>query len=744
MSMLSKYQSNISYDAFIKRFKGDVAGGLTAGLIPLPKAMALGALIFAPLGPEYIAMGLAAGLISLAISNIVGALYTGLPIMNSVPDSLSSFMLLAALELALFNPPAGLSASLIPAFAITALFFTVFMSGFFQIILGLTKAGNIAKYIPYPVLAGLLNGSAVMIIFSQMGAIMGYPDKVPWFEFTSHFELFQPLTLIIAIIVCCSVRFGPSISTKVPAPLYGIGAGVVAYYCLTLFGFNNQLGSVIGAIPATLPTPHLADDFINFVVNNKDWQLLADLSYLALGIAAINSLRTLLVCSAAEGLTLEQSKSNRELVGQGMSNMATALFAGISTTGSMPSVQANHTYGGRTAWSRTIAGIFTLAVLILLHPLMALVPAVVLAGMLIMIGIESFDKWSISQLTNILSARKRGDNGPLVNTLVTVSVTSFLVFLGIVEALAFGIFISLVLFLSRMSRSPIRREFLGHEVSSNTQRAHIESSCLDRHGAEIRGIELQGALFFGTAYQTSLRAENLIDIGVKTIVLDFKHVIDIDCTGAKVIHQLIQKAKNKKVNLLLSAININSLVHQELLNLMQATEIEEQIYPNINGALTAAEDALLDQLIGTNRYHQQLPLSQIQALSDITEKELAKVSHHFKKMVFNSEQYVVRQGDEGDSVFYISSGRADIVLQHENTDLHLGKLCPGTAFGEMSLLDKKNRSTDIRAEGILELYNISQQSLQTILQTEPNIAFKILTGLGKELATRVRMKNQLS
>ena len=149
-------------------FRGDLAGGITAALIPLPKAMALGALVLSPLGPEYISTGIAAGLISLVTANITTAILGDMPIMNNSPFSLSSFMLLAALG-NIVAAAGGHVDGQAQAFTMVAfLCLTVLMSGGFQCVFGLLRLGDLAKYIPYPVLAGLLNGSAFLIILSQV------------------------------------------------------------------------------------------------------------------------------------------------------------------------------------------------------------------------------------------------------------------------------------------------------------------------------------------------------------------------------------------------------------------------------------------------------------------------------------------------------------------------------------------------------------------------------------------------
>lgn len=727
-----------------KTLKGDIIGGMTAGLIPLPRAMALGALILAPLGIEYVALGLAAGLIALGLSNIAGSLYGGLPIMNNAPYSLSSFMLLAAVELAIIHfSGQGLSTDILAASVFAALFFTVFISGGVQVLFGIARLGSIVKYVPYPVLAGLLNGSAILIILTQIGPLLGFENRVSIADIVAQADKIQPLTFLVGVTVFLATRYGSKVTKAIPAPLLGILAGVIVYYVFQYAG-GTGLGPLIGTIPSGLPTPEFADDFYMLLMTAETWPLVIDLMVLAFGIAAINSIRSLIVCSAGEAILMERAKPNRELIGVGMGNMLSGVFGGIGTAGSISSMTANHVYGGRTSLSRAVSGIFALLVLLFLHPVVALIPAVVLSGMLVFISLESIDKWSVTQIRQVPGSLKRRDKGPLINALTVLLVTVTLVFFGIFEALIVGLGVSLMTFLLRMSRSPVRKIFTGDVVHSNTQRSKHEFELLQKEGRVVMGLELQGALFFGTADELALLVENHIKDGAKIIILDFRRVIDIDCTGAKVIVQMMGKAKKSGATVLVSAIRTQDAAHTELVNLLGREMLRNMSFDAMPSALSVAENCLLSEVLGETRYAKPLGLAQMDSLSHVAEAELDLVKHYFEIKTYSQGEQIVKQADEGDSVFYISSGRAGVLVREGEQKIDVATLCPGTVFGEMSLLDERVRSSDVVARDDLQVYCFSRESLFEILHNQPNIAFKIISGLGMELATRIRISNHLA
>ena len=230
---------------------GDFAGGTTATVLAIPEAMAYGAIVFAPLGPEYIAMGVVAGLIALCFSNLFAAGCGGVGVMISGPYSMTSLMMASAVMIIVGKLPDQNVNTVLGL-----LFFMLFISGLFQVLFGLLKIGEVVKYIPYPVTSGLLNGTAILILLSQIGPILGIPGEI----LPLDVDGIQPLTLLVGLITAMVIWYGPRFTRKIPAPFLGIGAGTLVYYVLSFTGFSKNLGLTICAIPFTVPTPKYAVD----------------------------------------------------------------------------------------------------------------------------------------------------------------------------------------------------------------------------------------------------------------------------------------------------------------------------------------------------------------------------------------------------------------------------------------------------------------------------------------------------
>ena len=187
---------------------GDIAGGTTATIL------AYGTIVFAPLGPDYVGLGVVAGLIALCFSNLGAAASGGVRVMNNGPYSLSSLMLASSITIIARNVSNANVTTVIGL-----LLFIVFLCGLFQIVFGLLKFGELVKYIPYPVTSGLLNGTAILIFLGQIRPMLGLSGKNSLLDFGS----IQPFTFLVGLVTVLAVQCGSKLTRKIPAPFLGIG-----------------------------------------------------------------------------------------------------------------------------------------------------------------------------------------------------------------------------------------------------------------------------------------------------------------------------------------------------------------------------------------------------------------------------------------------------------------------------------------------------------------------------------------
>jgi len=732
--------TNNSHTQTKPSLRGDIVGGITASVLAMAESMAYGALALAPLGIEYAALGSAAGLIALAFSNLGASIFSGVRIMINGPYAMTSLMLSSALAIIVKEITQDATTALV------FLFLTVFLTGLLQIFFGFLKLGNLAKYIPYPVVAGLSNGTAILILFNQIKPLLGVDGSSHHGGFITLLRSIQPMTLIVGLITIISVWQGKKFLRGFPPSLAGILIGTASFYVISLVATDQPLGSVIGAIPFTVPTPKYAFQFLKLSATGELFAHLITIAPLAGGIAIILSLKTMLNSVSADNITQTRSNNNHELIGQGLGNMLAALFGGIASVGTRTNTNANYSAGGRNARSKLFSGIFTLIAILLLGPLLRFVPKVVLAGILVMVAMSAFDPWGIQTLKRIVSTN--GHPRDLQEDLaIIILVMAITITVGVFEAAGVGLIIALAVFVFRMSKDTIRREFDVCRVRSHVSRPDEESQILAQHGRLIKAFELEGVLFFGSADRLASRLDPLIDGDTEFFVLDFKRISHVDSTGGNILAQLQKKCHQVGKFLLISGIKERRSILKSLStngvvlhNLSGAS-----VFPEIEDALAWAEDQLLDEFLDPKRRDKAIPLKNIKVFSQLNAEELDILFYHISSTEYDDKCILFRQGDSGNEIFFIQKGRVDIFLDFENEHKRkrIVALSAGTVMGEIEVLDKKSRSATAVANGRLTCMVLSMESIQTLAREHPDMTHKILLGLGRELAGKVRNMNAL-
>lgn len=720
--------------------RGDIIGGITASVLAMAESMAYGALALAPLGLEYALLGSAAGLIALAFSNIGASLFSGVQIMINGPYALTSLMLATALRIITEE------ISNDPIVALIYLFLIVLIAGLIQILFGVLRLGNLTKYVPYPVIAGLSNGTAILILVGQFLPLLGVDRKLAQGDLQYVVANAQPLTLLVGILTILATWLGKKYLKRFPAPLIGVAGGTIAFYLLSLITGLQPTNALMGAIPFVLPTPRYAWQFWQLFSNQGFLLNLVKLLPLAGSIAVVLSLKTLLNAISADNLTQERSNNNQELISQGAGNSLAALFGGIASVGTRTNTSANYVAGGRASRSKLFCGLFALLTIILFGPLLRFIPKVVLAGILVTVAISAFDTWSLNTLQQAMTRRYNFKN-ILEDTVIILLVMFGTIFAGVFEAVGLGLVIALIVFILRMSKDIIRRDFDARSVRSHVNRPEGEALILEQHGHLIRIFELEGVLFFGSADKLADHLEPLLDTDIRYIILDFKRISDIDSTGVNIlgrIYKLFQMADKK---LLLSGIQ----EHQATIRSLDTNGIMEKGFTGqndfiaIEDALAWAEDQLLDEFLDPKRHTKAIALQNIKTFDQLNAVELDRLFYFVHLIEYEDRSILFRQGDSGDEIFFIQKGRVDIYSDFGNGSKRkrIAALSAGTVLGEIEVLDKKSRSGTAVANGHLTCLVLSMESIQTLARKYPEMTYKILLGLGKELAGKVRIMNAL-
>ena len=720
--------------------RGDFFGGITASVVALPLAIAFGVAAFVPLGPDYVAQGALAGLYAFIIAGFLASIFGGTPAQITGPTAPMAVVITAFIARFARDPEfAHLGVSTAEAILLMVAA-TILLAAIFQIVMGILGGGRLIKYIPFPVVSGIMNGVAVLIFLSQIRPFFGVGDSVSFSALITGQAAFNPVTVAVGVVTIIATVYAGRLIRVIPAALIGVGAGIATYFLIGFTASPDLLQSqsnplIVGSIPSALPTPDKALSFINFAAEIP----LSKWVYIiipALTLSILASLDTLLTSVVADMETKTKHNSKRELIGQGIGNVGSAIFGGLPAAGTTTVTMVNIKNGGRTRLSGVINSVSVLLVVLVLSPAVKWIPLSALADILMVTAVQMVDYKSL-----ILFGKK----STLENMIIVLAVTVSMVIFDLVIAVGIGLVIACLLFVrEQINKTIIRRKFTGEDIHSKKVRTQEAMQTLEEHGHQIKVYELCDALFFGTCDKLLTEIEK--DYDSKFIILDLKRVNTIDLTGTQLLRQIAERVEDKGHHLLLAYVDMPGDRNKERLRSyledVGVTDVigRSHIFPTTDNALEWAEDLLIkEEMIGVQMDTQILELQDISLFQGLSPEQLHLVQRYVRPVSFRKGEIIFREGEPGDGIYFILSGYVSVFTG--NRDHRLATFADGVFFGEMSILEDKPRSATIRAETDTKLLFMSKKDFQQLTEIEPSLATHILRKLSRDLSHRLRMTN---
>lgn len=747
---------------------GDLVGGFNAAMIGLPYTLGLGIAAFAPLGPQFAAEG--------ALAGILGAICVGLfvPLLGGVSGMISgprvTMVLVVSGALAQFAAPGS---PFVGKAAVAAVFVMLALAGVFQFLFGIFRLGTLIKFIPYPVIAGIVSGSGLMLILGQARTFLDIPAGDAVLETLG--QGVRPLAGAIAVggATAAVAWFLPRRWPKLPGMFFAFFTGVLLHHALVpLFG-PTAFGGTVGALDAIgsvlfAPLAQVRSVFdgggsgLGAVFGHPIlWTLLVG----AVSLAVLASLDTLLGVLFLDGLTLRRSNTNRELAVHGMANILVAATGGLIGAGTPARTAVSFKAGGRSRLA-SIASALILLMLALVFPgALAYLPKSVVGGLLLIIGFELLDKWTLARVRDLASAGGRSNRDILAELGVVLVVVAAAVTLGLVAALAVGILIAVVVMIARLSRSLIRRVYRGAHVHSRRQRDRRGMETLAQQGNKIAVLELEGPIFFNSADQLETETDRLVADGARYVILDMKRVTEIDATGARTLENLYRRVSGAGVFVAFGYLmrekrrgrsdfsgeerRQHSRIRKVWLTLEQLGVLRtigtDHVFPDTDAALGECENRIL----GGDGHGGMRDMLERRALAGVFRgfeaRDIRILRRKSKRLNWQRGEAIFAEGDHGKAVYLLTKGRADVLIRVPGGERgkRVDTLSPGSVFGEMAVLDEKPRAAGIVAATEAAGYCIKAKDFAALKREHPQIALKILSNLCLIMSGRVRTANRM-
>ena len=722
------------------RLRGDLAGGLVAAGWNLAIALSLGLLAFAPLGPAYYEIGLYAGFASAIWGHLVAGLLGGAAHPGSGPRAAAT-LILASLVSALAADP-DLAPSMHGAGPIVAIAgATVVMAGIAQMVLGAVGAANSARFVPFPFVAGFMCGASALIVLAQLTPLSGVTraDFAAGAETT--WNALQLVTLAVGLATAATIWAVGWRSKRLPAPLVGLLAGSILYYLIALLVPEARLGPVVGAIPAGVPVPTALEPLAEL-----PWDAIARHGALIVTttglITFIGTLDGLFAAVAIDNATDGRHKTKREVVAHGVANVVSGLCGGVPVVLSRGVALASWNAGGRSRLVTVYAALALALVMTFGGSLLARVPMAVVAGLLIVLGFALIDTWTTGLVGRLW--RKGALREPaLLWSIATVVVVAFAeVFFGFMPAIGAGFQLSGLLLYLGMKRSLVRSVVDGNGRPSRRVWGGEEAVRVRAARQRIRVVELEGALFFGSAERMSDRVEPLAGVA-DVVVLDFRLVTVIDATGALLIESIARRLAARGTRVLLAGVTPQGRHGATLMAHDTFRDPELRLwFRDADQAVEWAERTILEERGFAD--HASVPLAEFPLLDGLTPTQLERIEHHFVRRECAAGEVLFQENDPGDRLCLLASGAVEIsIIVPGGARARIVTNAEGSLFGEVALLDGRPRSATAQAVGPAVVYELTRAALSEIEAREPEIAIRMMTNFAKLLSIRMRETNEI-
>jgi SulP family sulfate permease len=537
--------------------RGDVFGGISAGIVALPLCLAFGSL--SGLGPE-------AGLYGAIAAGILAAIFGGSSVLVTGPTN--PMTLVAATVVAANLLPTGEA-------NISVVVTAFLLAGVLQVLMGVLRLGGFIRYVPYPVISGFMSGIGVIIIIQQLYPIVGAAapssDAVKILRSlpTLSGAIVWPVALL-GVATFAIIQILPRLTRKIPASLVAL---IVVTACAVAFGINAPR---IGTIPAGLPA---------LVIPKLTFDQGAIIVTAAIELALLGAIDSLLSALLADSLTKSHHDSNRELIGQGIGNIGAALVGGLPGAGANIRTIVNIEAGGKTRLSGVVHGLFLLAVLLGLSKLVQYIPNAVLAGILVGAGLGCIDFRGLSHLGKV----------PRSDAAVLLIVLGLTVFSGLIVAVAVGLVIASFIFMKKVADiserqtaiSPLADEPWADEIGIP---AEYRDRLLVKH--------VEGPLFFGFArgfLNIAARAA-----GGRLLVLRMDRVSLMDQSGAYALQDALVDLKSSGMRIVLVGLPVAQRDILEAIHVIPDLVSTEDLFANF-AELKAALPKMLTEIVAAEQ-----------------------------------------------------------------------------------------------------------------------------------------------
>ena len=690
-----------------------LAGIIVAGLMQVFRIASLAALVYAVGGPELRADGLALALIGTAIASVWIALRSSVPGVHASAQSVSVAVTVVAVSgAASVVRPEALDGTVLAVVAVSGV-----VTGLVLVVLGLTGAARLVRYLPHPVVGGVLAASGWVLVDSAIAmmsrGVAGGPFTpeavLHWlpgiaigvwlfvFAQAVRHPLVVPLTLLAAI-----------------ALFFGV-ARLNGYSLTRLFDDGWLFGPLPeGALWRLPPVARWLEADLGVVIAQAP-------AYAT--VALVTALTALLFTSGLELDRDVDADAGRELRETGIANLLGATFAGLTATVSPTGSRLAAAMRTRRRIDAAVTPLLTIAVLALGARVIGIVPLPVLGGLLVYLGAAYLSEWLVTGWRRL----------SLLDMVVVIVIVVTVAVFGLLEGVAVGLVVTVAMFVVAAARTDVvAAARSGRDLRSRVTRSAAARDRLWDEGERTAVFHLGGTVFFGTADRLVARAKERLAIEPvpRYVVLDVQDAATFDATGAFAVMRIARAAGRVGAEVVVAGGG------PRLQRTLRKAGADAAFAPDLDRALERCEDGLLTE---ADLLSDRPTFDDVVAGIPGGAPTWRSMRPWFDEVRLDAGEALVRQGEPADCFWILAEGRVSAVLErNDGSRIRLESLVPGQVLGELGFVDPAPRSADLLADEPSRLYRMDRASWRALAEERPEAAIALRDLLLRLAAGRVR------
>lgn len=697
------------------RYLTIATAGLISGVLTIAMACAFSALIFSGPLSGYVSTGITLILLGAFILGTVTALASSYPGTVARPHEIPAAIV--AIIAASISGSMTLRASGGEIFAtvVVAIFAASCATGIFFLVLGYLNAGNLIRFVPYPVIGGFLAGTGLLLVKGAFGVMTDRALTMANITYLASPELLIKWMpgLAFALVLFFVLRWR---NHYLVMPVW-LAVSFVLFYIitqaagLTVADLRYQ-GWLIGSIEGNGPRDLTLASF-----SRVEWGLVAQQTGKILTILILSCISLLLNASGLELVVREDIDLNRELRATGLANLLSG-FAG-STVGfhSLSLSALGYSMGAKSRMVGVISALLCGLIVFFGSAVLSYFPRAIMGGVLLFLGLTFLYEWLYQTWSRL----------PKTDYILIVFILVIIGMFGFLQGVAVGMLVAIVIFVVKYSHvSVVKHVLSGITYHSNVDRAPGQQDVLSEKGSSVYILKLQGFIFFGTAndlYDRIRKRANNSASQLKFAVLDFRLVNGVDSSAVNTFTKMRDQAGSAGYVLVFSQVSDEALALFQRGGFDPGETGSFRIFPYLDLAVEWCENEIL---LSENMLfdHEIYPFEEhLREFFPEDAGEVRNLIGYAERREVPAGFCVIRQNDPPHSLYYLESGRATVNLEDASGQtVRLRTISPGTIIGELGLYLREPSTASVVTEAQSVFYKITVEALTRMEREEPHIA----------------------